>query len=471
MVEYKDNLSTCSSSPPWDRIFPLSHCHFIRTHAPFFSPILSLNLYFTMAYMSHAWFCSLAFMASGAAAQQPLWGQCGGEGYKGPTACVQGTYCSAASNWYAQCVSGVPAESIAPNEAVANAAVGPSTVATVATTSVPEAGPTTTSKEEPASAPTGGSDQAKYAGVNIAGFDFCVTEEGACVGTANDSFDGIAQMTHFVNDDKLNTFRLPVAWQYLTSTAGGMLDSNNLANYDNLMQGCLDTGALCIIDVHNYARWEGGVIGQGGPSNGDFANLWFQLATKYAGKKNVGFGIMNEPHDIIDIYAWGETVQAAVTAIRDAGATSQYVFLPGDGHASAGAFVSSNSGDALSKVKNLDGSTDNLIFEVHMYLDSSGKTPDCQFNGIDDMLAPLAEWLRTNKRMAFMGEIGGGQNSPSCKTHVCAALDYLNKNNDVYFGYTGWSAGAFEHNYILSLRPTRNQDTPLMEACFSRANS
>lgn len=62
------------------------------------------------------------------------------------------------------------------------------------------------------------------------------------------------------------------------------------------MQGCLDSGAeMCIIDIHNYARWDGAIIGQGGPSNADFASLWSQLATHYKDKRRVVFGIMNEP--------------------------------------------------------------------------------------------------------------------------------------------------------------------------------
>jgi hypothetical protein len=33
----------------------------------------------------------------------PLWGQCGGEGWTGPTTCAQGT-CKASNQWYSQCV-------------------------------------------------------------------------------------------------------------------------------------------------------------------------------------------------------------------------------------------------------------------------------------------------------------------------------------------------------------------------------
>lgn len=79
---------------------------------------------------------------------------------------------------------------------------------------------------------------------------------------------------------------------------------------------------------------------------------------------------MNEPHDVPDINAWATTVQAAVTAIRQAGATSQIILLPGNNYTSAAAFISNGSAAALSTVKNPDGSITNLIYDVHKYLDS-----------------------------------------------------------------------------------------------------
>ena len=147
--------------------------------------------------------------------------------------------------------------------------------------------------------------------------------------------------------DKLNIFRLPVAWQYLVNgKLGGTLDATNLGQYDQLVQACLGTGAHCIIDIHNYARWNGNIIGQaGGPTNDDFSGLWSQLATKYAANTNVIMGLMNEPHDsmynqdystteltrmiVPSMTDWAASCQAAVAAIRNAGATSQMILLPG----------------------------------------------------------------------------------------------------------------------------------------------
>ncbi|KAK4032337.1 endo-1,4-beta-xylanase D [Parachaetomium inaequale] len=53
---------------------------------------------------------SLAFLlAVGPAAvlaQSPLWGQCGGQGWTGPTTCVSGSVCQKSNDWYSQCLPG-----------------------------------------------------------------------------------------------------------------------------------------------------------------------------------------------------------------------------------------------------------------------------------------------------------------------------------------------------------------------------
>lgn len=191
--------------------------------------------------------------------------------------------------------------------------------------------------------------------------DFCHTDrfpQGTCKVSSADpplsrygGADGASQMTHFTKHDGLNIFRLPVAWQYLVNgVLGGTLDEINFAKYDALVQACLETGAHCIIDIHNYARWNGQVIGApGGPKTSDFSGLWGQLAGKYKDEGSVVMGLMNEPHDSMSFYdtglgqkltgalvekvpglaSWGASVQAAVTAIRKAGATTQMILLPG----------------------------------------------------------------------------------------------------------------------------------------------
>ncbi|RFU80562.1 endoglucanase ii [Trichoderma arundinaceum] len=405
-------------------------------------------------------------LRSTATAQQTVWGQCGGIGYSGPTNCAPGSACTTLNPYYAQCIPG----------------------ATSLTTSTrpPSSSATTTTKTTSTSsaAPPAGSGLTQFAGINIAGFDFGCTSDGTCVTSqvypplknytsANNYPDGIGQMKHFANDDKLNIFRLPVGWQYLVNNnLGGTLDTNNVAKYDQLVQGCLSVGAYCIIDIHNYARWNGGIIGQGGPTNTQFTNLWTQLASKYASQPKVWFGIVNEPHDV-NINTWAATVQAVVTAIRSAGATSQFISLPGNDWQSAGAFISDGSAAALSQIKNPDGSTTNLIFDLHKYLDSdnSGTHSECTTNNINDAFSPVATWLRQNNRQAILTETGGG-NTQSCIQYVCQQLQYLNQNSDVYLGYVGWAAGSFDSTYILTETPNGSgsswTDTSLVASCISR---
>jgi endoglucanase len=291
----------------------------------------------------------------------------------------------------------------------------------------------------------------QYAGVNIAGFDFGCTIDGKCALTGtNKPYNivgqgtAIGQMNHFVKDDTLNAFRLPVGWQFLLNDQlGGQLNANNFAQYDSLVQGCLNSGAsLCILDIHNYARWNGAIVGQGGPTNAQLADVWKQLAQKYGSQSKIAFGVMNEPHvslpihishltsnlsqDIPDISKWADTVQAVVTAIRGTAAKNNIILMPGQGFTSAETFVSSGSAAALNNVKNPDGTTNNLIMDVHKYLDSdnSGTHTECVKNNIDTAFKPLAQWLKQNNRKAMLTETGGG-NTSSCQKYLCEQLQFL----------------------------------------------
>jgi endoglucanase len=119
---------------------------------------------------------------------------------------------------------------------------------------------------------------------------------------------------------------------------------------------------------------------------------------------------MNEPHHLDSLSRWADTVQAAVTAIRRAGATTQVILLPGTDFTHATTFIENGSAGNLSRVRNPDNSTTNLVFEVHQYLDSdnSGTHLECVNDHVADGFRPLAQFLMQNRRQALIGEIGGG---------------------------------------------------------------
>jgi len=393
---------------------------------------------------------ALAWTATSVSAQSALYGQCGGQGWTGATTCSQGV-CTYSNPYYSQCLPGT-------------ATAGGTTAGGTPTTTTPS-GTATTS-------PATGS--LTNTGVNIAGFDFGCDTTGACKApnapplSSLGGGDGQGQMSHFVSKG-MNTFRLPIGWQYITPTLGGNLDATASGQYDQLVQACLNTGAYCIIDIHNYARWNGNIIGQsnGAVTNAQFASLWSQIATKYKSQSKIIFGIMNEPHDVPDINAWAVTVQAAVTAIRNAGATSQKILLPGNNYTSAQQFVSNGSAAALSTVKNLDGSVTNLIYDVHKYLDSdnSGTHAECTTDNVSSTFTPLATYLRQNGRQALLSETGGG-NVQSCVTDLCSQNRYIKANSDVFLGFVGWAAGSFATSYVLSMTPTGSTDQLLVSSCM-----
>lgn len=197
------------------------------------------------------------------------------------------------------------------------------------------------------------------------------------------------------------------SWQFLLDNSlGGKLSQTNFEAYDQVMQACLSTGAYCLIDVHNYARWNGGIIGQGGPSDDDFVDLWVQLSSKYKANHKVVFGIMNEPHDL-DIGTWGQTCQKVVTAIRNNGATSQMILLPGTNFTNALTFVSTGSAAALDVITNPDGSQDGLLMDLHKYLDenNSGTHETCTTDNVQ-AFEDISQWLRDHNRTAMVSETG-----------------------------------------------------------------
>lgn len=97
-----------------------------------------------------------------------------------------------------------------------------------------------------------------------------------------------------------------------------------------------------------------------------------------------------------------------------------------DSYTSAGTYISDGSAAALVAVTNPDGTTTNLIFDVHKYLDSdnSGSGGDCVTNNIASAFQPLATWLNSVGRQALLTETGGISSS-ACATYMCQQIAFL----------------------------------------------
>lgn len=142
--------------------------------------------------------------------------------------------------------------------------------------------------------------------------------------------------------------------------------------------------------------------------------------------------------------------QAAINAIRAAGATSQYIFVEGNSYSGAWTWTTVND-----NLKALTDPQNKIIYQMHQYLDSdgSGTSADCVSSTIGvERVTSATAWLRANGKIGIIGEFAGGANA-QCKTAVTGLLQHLKTNSDVWTGAMWWGGGPWWGNYIYGFEP------------------
>jgi endoglucanase len=218
--------------------------------------------------------------------------------------------------------------------------------------------------------------------------------------------------------------RLPIQWELLqpmlhdtvaNAAAQSLIGAPGVFHegYAAYITGVLDAhaavGAKCIIDLHNYCRYQdfrfqadGSVIGLTPSSHAlirpyttdrsqvqerifalapgatlkpaSFADFWTRAAKRWKSHPGFGgYGLMNEPHDLPaaggteaskgseDLMIWPAFAQAAIKAIRAVDPANP-IYVAGNEWSAAMTIGTKNPAWPLA------GS--NLIYEVHMYLDA-----------------------------------------------------------------------------------------------------
>jgi endoglucanase len=298
-------------------------------------------------------------------------------------------------------------------------------------------------------------------GVNLAGADFNANKIPGKIGT--DYIYPTPDEIGYFAAKGADVVRLPVLWERLQHSLNAPLDANELARISAVIDAAQQRHVGVIIDIHNYARFDGHLIGTPQVTAKDFARLWTLLATAYRDRPNVIFGLMNEPHDISS-EAWRKAVDAAISAIRRTGARN-LVLIPGVAWTNARNFVSGDYGTSnAAALSGINDPAGNFAYEVHQYVNPgfTGETGEC----IDEtasvaMLRDFTEWLRRTKQRGFLGEFGVGR-SPHCLTVLRAMLTYIQANSDVWLGWTYWAAGPWWGDYHFTVEPNGGEDRPQM---------
>ncbi len=159
----------------------------------------------------------------------------------------------------------------------------------------------------------------RFAGVNLSGAEIAPSKIPGIVGV-DYTYPRSSDYTYFAGKG-MNLLRLPVRWERLQPQPRGPFDAAQLALIDDAVQQAKAQGMYVIVDIHNYARHDGRLIGSSGLPVAAFVDLWRRLARAYGSDNAVVFGLMNEPHGISPA-AWATAAQAAVDAIRATGASN-----------------------------------------------------------------------------------------------------------------------------------------------------
>jgi endoglucanase len=305
----------------------------------------------------------------------------------------------------------------------------------------------------------------RYRGTNLSGAEF-----GTAPGTFGTDYiypdpsyqAGYASPSYFVGKG-MTAFRLPFLWERLQRSLNVALDTTELARLDTTVAHLTAMGAYVVLDAHNYARYNGVLVGSTQVPATPFADFWSRLATHFATNDHVIFGLMNEPHDM-PTEQWRDCANAAIAAIRTAGAHN-VIFVPGNAWTGAWSWTQSFYGTANATVMlDIVDPENHVVFEVHQYLDSdySGSHVPCQSATIGaSSLGGFTEWLRDHGKRGLLGEVGTS-NDPTCLTALDGMLAHIDANKDVWTGWTWWSAGPWWGNYFMTLEPKNGADAPQM---------
>lgn len=187
--------------------------------------------------------------------------------------------------------------------------------------------------------------------------------------------------------------RLGVMWERLQPTLRAPLDPAELARLTRTLDDAAAAGLSVVLDLHNYGRYARGgadgarevlLLGSDALPATTLEDLWRRLVATTAGRPEVvGFGIMNEPHDLPGGAAgWEQASRSVVAAIRETD-TSTPVLVGGYSYSG----VSSFAGDHPRPW--IDPALGPVTYEAHQYFDPSRSGTYAE--SYDDALAAVGE--------------------------------------------------------------------------------
>lgn len=296
-------------------------------------------------------------------------------------------------------------------------------------------------------------------GVNLAGAEFY-----------HKKMDGDGKFNkdyHYPTTDELDYWasknmrliRLPFKWERVQHEVDGKLNQEEVDYIKYLLTEADRRGMKILLDMHNYGRrkymGENRIIGDAlMPAH--FGQIWAALAREFKDQPGLyGYGLCNEPHDMLPECPWVEIAQVAIDSIRNVDRSTAIV-VAGNTWSSAERWNEINQG-----LENLNDPSDNLIYEAHCYFDRdasgiyrAGYDEEGAYTTIGvDRVRPFVNWLKKHGKRGLLGEYGVPGDDPRWLECLDLFLNYLAENG---VEGTYWAAGARWNKYILGVHPEDN---------------
>lgn len=256
--------------------------------------------------------------------------------------------------------------------------------------------------------------------------------------------------------------RLPIKWERMQAAPGGALNPAELAHLQQFLADADSLGMKVIVDLHNYGRYAGNVVGSAELPSSVFADFWQKMAGAI-GKSPalLGYDLMNEPHDMNGGTSWKQSAQTAVDAIR-AVDMDHKIYVEGTNWAGAKSWTLANN-DLV-----INDPAAKIVYEAHVYFDNDGSgTYDQSYDGERayaaigaDRIKNFTDWLSAHNAEGFIGEFAVPSSDPRWLTvldNFLTALDELGMDGAY------WGAGPWFGNYPLGLRDGQGQARPQLE--------
>ncbi|WP_158973982.1 cellulase family glycosylhydrolase, partial [Pseudomonas sp. BAV 4579] len=244
--------------------------------------------------------------------------------------------------------------------------------------------------------------------------------------------------------------RFPILWERLQSSMGANLDPTYAGLIDRTLGYAQKYGVKVILDLHNYARYQGKVIGAGEIPYEAFQNLMTRVAQRWGTHAALyGYDIMNEPHDAVS--NWPTAAQYGINGVRAVDSTHP-IFVEGNGWADTTRWPQWN--DTLLK---LNDPANNLIFMAQAFFDTSLNVATLSPSYGVERLKPFVSWLKANNKRGFIGGFGVPDTDARWLPILDGMLAYLKQN---CIPATYWAAGPGWGTYNQAVEPINGKERP-----------